>query len=331
MKSLVQILMSSRNRKYRLALKHVRVGGERSLRAFHLRLPGEALVAMESLEFCEIDWTPTKLRLQPVFYRHLSYFTFVKTLYLKYCRFICAEDLAKVICALPNLDALNVDSITVERATHHCNLREKMANYFYHRDKSPRLTELCFWGQSDDSAYPAEASTGVAQALHQDVLDVLSSCSTSIVGLRVSTTQFVSFKQLQQFLDELPQLRTLALEREPQWKVPPCGTRLLAAETKGGNQLWEEFQLLEMRSASAQQFIDMFASRRHRVRTLEIELIEWPSPALHRAVARLTEMSGRMLDAFKLEIQGDRIAGFSEILDSQVSSSCVLLGRAILT
>lgn len=336
MKRLVHILMSRENRKYREAVKHIKVGGKPSLRTFHMRLPGQLLKSLESLEFAELDWTPAKLRFQPVFYRHLSYFASVKTLYLRHSRFICAEDLAKVICALPNLSDLNVDSITVERATHGCSLKEKIANYYHHRCMSPSLTELCFWGQRDE-AHPTSTETeptGESVALHQDVLDALSACSTSIKALRVSTTQFASFDQFRMFLDNFPQIRSLALERNPQWEMPPpsASARLLVTKLKEDEHVWEELHLLEMQSATARGFIDLFFVQGRKVRELDLELLDWPTPALHRTVGRLTDKCGRLLNAFRLNIQTGRLVGFSKIEASQVSRSHALsLARVLNT
>ena len=329
MKRLVYILTSKRNRKYRKALKHIKVGEKPSLRAFHMRLPGGALTAMESLEFSELDWTHSKLRFQPVFYQRLSYFVSVKTLYLRHCRLFCAEDLARVICALPNLDELNADSITIRQATHGGSLKQKITNYYQYRCKSPTLTELCFWKHGDAAdllAEPRMEPTAESVALHQDVLDVLSSCSTSIKSLRVSTTQFASFEQFRQFLDSFPQLHSLALEQEPEWEMPPPSTsaHLLATKLKDKNQVWEELHLFEMRSASVQRFIELFIAQHRRVRELELELLDWPTVALHSAVSRFTEKCGRTLHTFRLEIQTGRLAGFPEFKKPQVSRLNVL-------
>ena len=77
-------------------------------------------------------------------------------------------------------------------------------------------------------------------------------------------------------------------------------------------------------SASVQRFIELFIAQHRRVRELELELLDWPTVALHSAVSRFTEKCQRTLHTFRLEIQTGRLAGFPEFKKPQVSRLNVL-------
>ena len=171
-------------------------------------------------------------------------------------------------------------------------------------------------------------------ALHQDILDALSACSTSVKALRVSTTQFTSFDQFRLFLDNFPQLRSLALEREPQWEMPlpSASARLLVTKLKDDEHVWEELHLLEMRPATTQGFIDLFIVQDRKARELDLELLDWPTPALHSTNGKFADKCGRLLNVFRLDIQTGRLAEFSKLEASQVSRSHALtLARVLNT
>ena len=69
----------------------------------------------------------------------------------------------------------------------------------------------------------------------------------------------------------------------------------------------EELNLLEMRSGTAGQFIELFVGQRRKVRELLLDLLDWPTPMLHRVVKRFTAHCGRNLNTFSCTFNMDDV------------------------
>ncbi|KZT68526.1 hypothetical protein DAEQUDRAFT_727891 [Daedalea quercina L-15889] len=305
MSDLVHILMSKRepNIRYARALKSLVIAdsfGKPFAHTFPLRLPIELITALESLELSSVDWT--KPRFHPNFFKYFSRFTSVTALYFWRCRFRSTEDFQRIINRLPNLKTLNLESVTVLRAT--SMLKDAHGAHCGNPVVRPEPRALCIWGSRSDGDRSEETPSLHTQPLHESVLNVLASYSTEIIELRLSTTQFPSFLRLQSFLRNFPRLRIIALEGTPQWRVPDSSLDIESAllVTDAGIDTWDELYLIDMSSAVTAAFVELFLAQYRKVRELDISIRGLPSLALNRAVTALTQLSARTLTKFHWEL-----------------------------
>ncbi|KZT63277.1 hypothetical protein DAEQUDRAFT_815749 [Daedalea quercina L-15889] len=297
MRDLVYLLMSKRESRdrYARALKSLVIADDFSkpfAHSFPMRLPG---IAVKSLELSSLNWTKP---FHPEFFKYLSRFTSVTALYLWRCRFGSTDDFEKVISTLPNLETLNLESITVLRAT--SILQDTRNAHRRNRAIRPQLRALCIWKPRSDGDRSKETSSLHTEPLHKTVFDRLALYSTGIIELRLSTTQFPSFLRLQSFLRHFPRLRIIALEGTPQWQVPDSSPDIESAllVTDAGIDAWDELYLIDMTSTVAAAFVELFLAQYRKVRELHISIRGLPSSALNRAVTALTQLSARTLTEF---------------------------------
>ncbi|KAI0728049.1 hypothetical protein C8Q72DRAFT_836632, partial [Fomitopsis betulina] len=269
-----------------------------------LRLQGDHFTQLRLLELASLYWTATGPH--PLFFRHISYFSKVEELRLSRCHLHRADDLWNILSAIPSLQMVHIESVTVE------------LNLFGQHTKPasehlPKLRTLNLLGEH------VERPGYLPPVLPRIIVDVLSLLST-LTRLSLELNRFSTFEDLERLIGALPALNAISISKDPSWQFPTTSASPFFPPIDTRNAKAWRFMSLDVESSSiALGFLTSFplAAQLNALRDISVTLLEIPSLDLQMAVSQILEHSGATLE--RLEWKWRAELSDSPLADPEVS------------
>ncbi|KAI0722111.1 hypothetical protein C8Q72DRAFT_896192 [Fomitopsis betulina] len=264
---MVRIMVSQENRRFGRLIESMFVIDNPSKPFAHclpLRLQGEHFTKLGCLKFENLNWTAK--RPHPLFFRHISYLSKVKRLLLRRCRLHRADDLWNLLSALPSLQKLGIDAVSVEL--------DLFGRHTIPPSKVPELWRL----------------TLASKVLPRSIIDVLSLLSCKVTKLDIGLDSFSAFDDLEHLICALPALDAVHISGDPPWEFPTSSSPATTAKT------WTDIRLYGVSYSTALGVVASFPPR--GLRRIIVSLRGAPSPS-HSLAGSLLKHYGATLTSLE--------------------------------
>lgn len=294
-----RIFLSKRNRPFGSVIRQLKLSDDPHKPFAHvwpMLIPGSVLPRVESLHLIGVDWAA--MRPNGMFFdRYLGYYTGIKQLHINRCRFRSAAELRRLIKALPNLEFVQVLSITVKHAPVPPSLDSR--SMIETRDK---LKTISLFG---DLTMPRDIGGARRIALRQSVLNMCAAFS-SVVDLRLYLRYFSSFAHLESFLCHFPSLDALQLSGSFEPHAGPLSDDVFASlihVVRPSHPSLSSFGLLLVPVTCAEQVLQLVSTSQacSKLDGMSLRLTGTPSAELVQDTAHTLRMCGSRFEYFTWE------------------------------